>query len=146
MRVLARHGHLAFYESYAGEISKFMEFYETELVRDGAFYTFPLLKNAPKFSIQGLPYLGLPATKTFEGEPWDVLRENEFVYNIGKGILAPKSSIVNTFSLDRSDYFYSSDGPLIQPGSWLEGQQILSFDASYVEDFVELRISEIDYE
>lgn len=146
MRVLCRHGHLAFYETYAGEIAYFMDYYGVELERDGEFFTFPLLRGAPDYSLAGKPYRGILAVKTFAGKPWDILRENGFVYNISTKTLVPKATVLTTFNPVDAGGYYTHEGPLIQPGSWVDGKQILSYDAAYGAKFLEARISEYDEE
>lgn len=145
MRILCRHGHIAFYQSYAGEIARFMEFFGVELIREGEFYTFLKLAGAPKYSIAGMPYLGLPAKVTFEGEPWEILKANGYVYQIATGLIVPKESILYTFTPEQTGYYYLWDGPLIQPGAWAEGNQVLSWDAMYDDEMVLTKVSELSY-
>lgn len=148
MRVLCRHGHFAFYPSKTSDIARFSNYFDEELVRDGDFYTFPLLKQAPRYSIAGKPYLTLPALKTYEGRaPWDVLRENGFVYHILSGLLVPKASITILINPPLAGFYFLAQSPLIQPGSRNTlGQQILSYDGEFFQDTVQLKVREFSYE
>lgn len=147
VRILCRHGHFSFYPKDAREISRFATLFSEELEREGDFYTFAFLKDAPNYSLQGKSYLGLPATVTFEGLPWEVMRENGFVYNIALKTLVPKLTVVTPVFLDVVDDFYTTDNPIIQPGS-IEpsGQQVLSYDAEYFGKASQLQVFEVGYE
>lgn len=146
MRILCRHGHFAFYQGYPGEMAEFMDYWKVELERSGEFYTFPLLAKAPKYSIQGKPYLGLPAKVTFEGEPWEVLRENGFVFSVALKRLVPKEAVVTPLELAQTEFYYLADFPLIQPGARLNGRQVLSYDALYNDALIQTKVSELSYE
>lgn len=146
MRIICRHGHFAFYPKDAHDIASFADLFTEELVRVGDFYTFSFLKDAPDFSIQGKPFLGLPAVKTFEGAPWEVMRENGFVYNVAAKAIVPKASIVLLSSLELSRDFWTTENPLVQPGSRMpSGEQILSYDAEYIRQASQLRVFEVQY-
>lgn len=146
MRILCRHGHFAFYPKDAHDIAQFAGLFGETLVRVGDFYTFEFLKNAPDYSIQGKTLLGLPASKTFAGLPWEVMRENNLVYNVALKAAVLKSLIVTPLTLELTDDFYLVENPLIQPGSRLStGQQVLSYDAEYIRDASQLRIFEVQY-
>lgn len=148
MRVLCRHGHIAFYPKRARDISRFSSFFKTTLVRDKDFYTFPLLKGAPRYSLSGKPYLSLPAIVTYEGrECWDVLRENGFVFHIASGLLVPKLAVAIPINPPQTGFYFAAQSPLIQPGSRnLSGRQILSYDGEYLDDTFQLRVRGFEYE
>jgi len=144
MRVVCRHGHFAFYPKNSTDVGRFTNYYDVELVRDGNFYTFPFLKDAPRYSLVLKPYLGLPATTTFEGrDASEVFRENGFVYNIELGIVVPKLSITTVISPPQAGYFFLGQSPLIQPGSrTITGQQVLSYDAEFIQEYFRLKVRE----
>lgn len=149
MRVLCRHGHFAFYPRYAGDIARFTKYYDITLQRDGDFFTFPPLVKAPRYSIALTPYINIPAVKTFEGQaPWEVFRENGFVYHMQTGLIIPKLSVITLVDLPQSNYCYMlPPNKLLQPGTYLyTGQQVLSYDAEFVQDTFTLRISEVSFE
>lgn len=146
MRILCRHGHFAFYPKDAREVSQFAALFDVDLVRVGDFYTFAFLEDVPDFSIQGKTLKGLPATKTFAGHPWEVMRENNFVYSLALNALVLKSLVVTPIFLQLTDDFWISDVPIIQPGSRIAtGQQILSYDAEYIPEASQLRVYEVQY-
>lgn len=147
MRVLCRHGHIAFYPRQATEIARFTQYFGVELERVRDFYTFPLLAEAPDFSLEGLAYLDVPALATFEGEPWDVMRENGFVYNVDKESIVRKETILTQINSPLVGQFYLPGVPLVQPGSRnASGNQILSYDGEYMIDLNQLRLSGFHYE
>jgi hypothetical protein len=147
MRVLCRHGHFAFIPNDAEQISRFASYFDKEVERDGDFYTFPLLAGAPKYSLAGKLFLNLPAVTTFEGEPWEVMRENGFVYSLATGLLVLKESITTLINPPQTGFFFLAQTPLIQPGSRnASGDQVLSYDAEWVQRAYQLRVSEFQYE
>lgn len=147
MRVLCRHGHFAFYPRKSSDIGRFSETYGLDLERQDDFYTFPKLVDAPKYSLTGKPYINLPALSTFEGDPWDVMAENDFVYHIGFETIVPKLTIVSIIELTPVGLYFMFDGTLIQPGSrTLTGQQILSYSGEIFEDKIQLRVLEFSYD
>lgn len=148
MRVICRHGHIAFLPRNARDIARFSSFFDQELERSGDFYTFPALKDLPRYSITGSLFGNLPAIETFEGQnSWDVMRENGFVYSIMLGILVPKQSIVTLINPPLVGYYFLAQSPLIQPGSRnLKGEQILSYDAEYDFNTSTLKVLEFQYD
>ncbi len=148
MRVVCRHGHFAFYPRRAGDINSFAQAFDVELEREEDYFTFSGLAGAPKYSLAAKPYLNLlPATTTYEGAPWDVMRENNFVYNIALGILVPKLSIIGIADITQHGFFYVCNVPLLQPGvRTLLGRQIMSYSGEFYEERFYLRIAEFAYE
>jgi hypothetical protein len=128
-------------------MNRFAQSFDVTLKREEDYYTFSYLQGAPKYSIMGRPYLNLPALKTFEGNPWDVMRENGFVYNIQLGALVPKISITGIADITQKGFFFIANVPLLQPGiRTVLGQQITSYSGEFYEDKFWLRILEYDYE
>jgi hypothetical protein len=128
MKITCIHGYFIFEESEPGEIGRFSSVYGVELAASGlGYYTFPFLLDAPKYSLIGKTYLNLMAVAMFEGEPWDILEANEFVYDLGSGDLSTLLLIVSPITLRASDFYYVSNS-LIQPGSRLpSGQRIMDY-------------------
>ena len=144
MRILCRHGHFSFYPRDAEDISRFCDLFDEELVRVDDFYTFSYLEDVPNYSLLGKTFLGLPATATFEGQPWDVMKENGYVYSLALKLVVPKVSIVNVIRLELVDNFWTLDNPIIQPASLNPvGQRIMSYDAQYFRETSQLRVSEV---
>lgn len=147
MRVVCRHGHFAFYPRRSSDIYQFATSFDVELVREEDYFTFDALAGADKYSILGKPYLNLPALKTYEGNPWDVLRENDYVYSLSLGLIVPKLSILGIAEISQQSFYYVTNVPLLQPGvRTVLGQQILSYSGEFYDDKFYFRILEFDYE
>jgi len=147
MRVLCRHGHFAFYPREVTDIARFSNKFDFDLEREEDYYTFSRLKDAPHYSLAAKPYINFPATKTFEGKPWEVMRENNLVYNIALGLVVPKLTVLGLIELSQADFFFISDTALIQPGvRTLLGRQILSYSGEIYIDKFQMRVTEFDYE
>lgn len=146
MRILCRHGHFSFYPRDEVDISRFSDYFDEELVRVGDYYTFSFLEDVPDYSLIGKPFLGLPATATFEGLPWHVMKENGYLYSLALKTIVPKASIVSVIKLELVEDFWTIDNPIIQPGSRNTlGQQIMSYDARYIREASQLRVSEVQF-
>ncbi len=147
MRVLCRHGHFAFYPRKASDISKFSNYFDVTLVRERDYYTFEGLLDAPNYSLTGFPFLNLPALATFEGEPWEVMRENGFVYDLRLGLIVPKLSVIGIVDLPLVGYYFLAKGSLVQPGTrTMIGRQILSYSAEFEDVGSSLKVMEYSYE
>lgn len=147
MRVICRHGHFAFYPRKASDVSRFSNFYDVTLVRERDYFTFDGLEGADSYSLALKPWLNLPAIKTYEGMPWEVMKANDFVYSLTLGIVVPKLSIVGLVELIQVGFHYIVQGSLLQPGMrTILGRQILSYSGEIVDEGASLRISEYDYE
>lgn len=130
MRVICRNGFFSFYPERSSDVTEFCSYFEIDLVRMEDFYTFPILAEIPNYSIQGAPLSNLVANKTYEGKPWEVLRENRMVYSIEGEILVPMISVVDTVDLYLSNFYYIAQAVLIQPGARSRsGKKIVSYDA-----------------
>lgn len=121
MKIKCLHGYFIIDEQNASDISRFMSIFAgLEIVNAGEYFTFKPLKGAPRYSIKGNQYLGATATKTVEGEPWEVMRANGLVYNFAKGLVQPKSAITQSVQLTIGAGIILSPG-LILPGSRTNG-------------------------
>lgn len=147
MRVLCRHGHIAFYPTSPTDVRDFVETYGIELIRVGDFYTFGAIAAAPRYSIEGHKYLTVTATKTFEGRgPWDIFRENNWVYSISTAAIVLKTSVNETENLLLSNDCFVSTSALIQPGAKnMAGDRILSYDAEFDARFQRLKVREVQF-
>lgn len=148
MRVLVRHGHFAFFPKRANDIDRFSTFFGQDLVSEDDYYTFEGLAGLPRYSLAVKAFGNLPAIKTYEGRgPWEVMRENDFVYSLTLGLLVPKLSIVKLSQPILTDGYFLSESPIYQPGMRdKSGRQILSYDAEFVSDNNQLRILGVSYE
>lgn len=147
MRVLCRHGHFAFYPRGSSDINRFAQSFGLELEREDDYFTFPKLIGAKDYSLTGKLYLNLPALKTFHGKPWEVMKENDFVYSLALGLIVPKLTIVGLADITQKGFYYVCNTPLLQPGArTVLGRQILSYSGEFFEDKFYLRVMEFDYE
>ena len=147
MRVVCRHGHFAFYPRNASDIQRFAHSFDEELEREEDYFTFSGLVGADKYSLLGKPYLNLPAMTTYQGTPWEVMRENNFVYSVQLGLIVPKLAIIGLVELTQKGFFFVANVPLLQPGArTILGQQIMSYSGEFDEDKFYLRILEYGYE
>lgn len=148
MKVVCKHGYFSFYPGTVDDIGRFRKYFSFDLALVGDYYTFEALKDAPRSSLKLQPYLGIPATATYEGqEPWEVMKANGFVYDIENETVVHKSSILVTADIPRSNFFYMSRSFLIQPGSRVTtGQQVLSYEGEFGIGMKTLKIRELSYE
>jgi hypothetical protein len=139
---------MAFYPRDPEDLSRFVNYFKITLEAESDYYTYPLLKGAPSHSIAGSTYLGIVAIATYGGKnPWDVMRENGFVYNLLTGLLVPKESVTIFIELPRTTNYYTARTALIQPGSRLPGgDAILTYDGEYDVGFQTLRVRSVEYE
>lgn len=147
MRVLCRHGYFCFYPKDETEVSRFGALFTQNLVRKDDFYTFPLLKLAPDYCLKGKPFLGVTASLTFEGNPWEIMRENGFVYDFVAQAVKLKSAVTQSVSIEFVDDYWTAESPLVMPGGIDDvGQKVLSYDAELSLDTSQLRIFGVEYE
>ncbi len=146
MEIKCLHGYFIFTEHEAGECSKLASLFDLDLALEGDNFTFDSLTGAPGYSILGGTYLGAPAIKTFEGKPWEIMKENKLVYDFINDIVVPEVTIIQRAKLDLIDYFYLSDG-LILPGSILnDGTRVTTYSAWYSFDESSFKYSEVNFE
>jgi hypothetical protein len=138
------HGFFIFREDRTGELSEFMSIFEGLVLvpwRDA--YTFEALAEAPDFSIEDSTYLGAQAIATFEGEPWEIMKENELVYDFTSGEVVPLESVVQRVEIQSTANYLLSNG-LILPGSIMEdGSRVTDYAARYSFDTARFKYSEV---
>ena len=143
MKIKCLHGYFIFEESSQGQISDFMSQYDLELVPKNNYFTFPSLLEAPKYSLAGGDYLGATATETFEGDPWDVMRENGLIYNFETDEVVPIIQILKTVSIQSTGLYYLTNG-LILPGSVTDdGTRVTDYAAWYSRGNQMFKYSEV---
>lgn len=128
LKIICTHGHYRFEELESGQVSKFCSLFgfSIEQSADG-FFTFTDLLNAPDHSIKGADYMGLVAVKTYAGKPWNVFKENGFVYDFIDGKLKKLTDITYKLSLFDAGDYYTSSG-LIMAGSFNStGKRVTDF-------------------
>lgn len=116
-----------------------------DLVPVGTYFTFADLENVPRYTIAGGELLTVPATKTFEGEPWEVFEENEIVYDFNRGLLVPITSVTQLITVKKAGNRFVSSG-LILPGSVTEdGDRVKDYSAWYSRDTLRFLYSEVTF-
>lgn len=145
MRIQCKHGYFIFRESKVGEISDFMSLTGLALAPKDDFYTFETLIDAPNYSLVGKPILGLtPAIKTFEGEPWEVFKENQIVYDFTKDLVVPLLSINSTTRVKLAGNYLVSPG-LILPGSLTDEGRVKDYAAWFLNSRASWLYSGVEY-
>jgi hypothetical protein len=145
MRVECEHGYFRFYPAYSDEVFDFMNYFKETLEWEGRFYTFPVLRTAKNYSLVGKAYSGITATKTFEGDPAKVFRQNSFVYNVRIQSVVALSSISKSIELVPSNGEMLAPSSLVQPGSMAGKGKILSYEGRFEIGLGELVISTVEY-
>jgi hypothetical protein len=131
MKIQCIHGYFKFEEREVGQMSDFISLFGLEIERSGDHFTFSDLIDAPKHSLPGGLFLGCPTTVAFEGEPWEVMRENEIVYDFSTGLVVPIATIIQTFQLQTAGNKFLSSG-MILPGSVMEdGTRVRDYAAFF---------------
>jgi hypothetical protein len=146
MKIRSLHGFFIFEEASIGDLSRFSSLYGLSLAPWGAnSYTFEALSGAPDYSLAGLPYLSAPTTKTYEGEPWEVMRENGLVFNFNTGLVQPMASIFQAFRISSAGGYFISPG-LILPGSVrADGKRVTDYAAWYQFSSGRFKYSEVSF-
>lgn len=146
MKIRCLHGYFILEELDPGDASEFVSHFGLKLAALPNGYTFEALADAPDFAIAGGLYLGAPVTKTFEGTPGEIMRENGLVYSINTGLVVPIASITTPARPQAAGNYFVANG-IIQPGSVTEdGGRVKDYAAFYQRDTGWFKYSEISYE
>lgn len=122
-----------------------MSQYGFTLVGKDDYFTFPLLEDAPDYSIKGAQILGNTATQTFEGKPWEVMESNGLVFDLITGLVKPLTSITTQVKISQAGFYFYTDG-LLNPGSLrLDGKRVHSYRARLMKGTWGFRYSEVIY-
>lgn len=145
MKIKCLHGYFIFEEQRSGEVSDFISLYGLELVPKQNYFTFAELADMPDYSLAGAPLLNTTAIKTFEGPPWEVLEQNDMIFNFNTGLLVPITSIGQRIPLDAAGNYYFSPG-LILPGSLTDrGERVKDYAAWFSKDTMKFKYSEVTF-
>jgi hypothetical protein len=145
VKVNCLHGYFKFKERAVGQISDFISYYGFALELKDDYYTFATLKDAPEYSIAGNLYLGAPAIKTFEGKPWEVMKENKLVYDFTVDKVVPILSIVQPVQITSTDRYLLTSGMLL-PGSLTdEGLRVTDYAAFYLFETIKFKYTEVGF-
>ncbi len=146
MRINCIHGYFKFEENEPGELSQFASRFGLSIVRREDHFTFEDLKEAPTHSLVGGLFLLAPCTARFEGQPWEVMRENALVYNFSLGLVVPILTIVTVAKVRTAGNYFISSGMLL-PGSLTdEGKRVTDYAAHFSFRDFQFRYSEVTYE
>lgn len=146
MRVDCLHGYFKFTEERAGQVSHFASLFGFELEQVDDHFTFSDLAEAPRYSIAGNPCLGVLATATFEGEPWEVMRANGLVYDFTIGRVVPIETVFQSAELIQSGNYLVSSGMLL-PGTLMEdGERVTDYAAHFEPTRMNFKYSEVTSE
>jgi len=147
MRVICRHGHFSFYPQYPDELARFAVLIGRTLVRKDDYYTFEELAELEKYSINGTLNGSMVSTVTYEGQPWEVMKENNMVYSLEFGFIVSKTAILSMVKLTEVGSYWIANVPLIQPGSLnYLGLRIMSYDGELDLATSMLKIFEVSNE
>lgn len=146
MWIKCLHGYFMIEPETSGEISRFISLYGLELVPLNGYYTFPALLEAKKYSIKGNYYLGVIATETIEGHPWEVMRENKIVYDFNSGEARLLNATNQVPEVYIGENYYFSPG-LLLPGSLRsDGKRVTDYTAKLIWESQKFRYTDIKYE
>lgn len=146
MRFRCQHGYFFFEEERPGEMSTFVSTTGFDLVAFENYYTFTGLVDAPDFSLKGGAYLDAIATKTFEGKPWEVMRQNGLVYDFTKELVVPIATVVSQLVLNEGPEYFFSDFFLIPGSRNASGQKVTSYSGIARADTTKFRYTEVGYD
>jgi hypothetical protein len=145
MRITCLHGYFFFREQQPGEVAKYNSRFGQDLTKKDDYYTFAGLVDAPSYSIALKPYLGIPATSTFAGNPWEVMEKNNLVYDFQTATVRPSISIVTLVDPVRTYDYFTLQG-LIQPGSLTrDWDRIVGYTAEFDTARMKFSYSELFY-
>ncbi len=123
-----------FEETKPGQVGHFSYLYDLELSQKGNYWTFDSLLDLPDYSIAGSTYMNAAATKTFAGNPWDVLRENRLVYDFINDILVPIETIAVRVSPDVSGFMIPASGIYMPGAIGDDGKRVTNYIGWYNAD------------
>ena len=126
MKVICRHGHFAFYPEYKKEVSRFKTLFKVPLYAEDDYFTFESLLDLPRWSQILVPYGDLVGLVNYEARyPWQVMKQNSFVYSLALETLVPRVSITQMVSLPQTEDCIVAPKTLIQPGSIMSSGNVL---------------------
>lgn len=143
LKIRCVHGFFFFEEQKSGQLYDFQKIFGFTLSAFENGLTFSALKDAPRHSIEGSTFMNATATATFEGNPWDVMRENGLVFNFASGLIVPLASVSDRVIINNAERYFLSSG-LIQPGAVTDdGKRVTDYSAFFYFDSNKFRYSEV---
>lgn len=146
MKIKCLHGYFIFEESKAGQVADMINLFGFALVLKDGYYTFSSLAEAPQFSIAGGTYLGAAATKTFEGKPWEVMRENGLVYDFANDEVIRIDTVTQPIELSSTNRYFLSSGMILAGSLTDDGSRVKEYAAHYLFDTAKFKYSEVSFE
>lgn len=146
MRIKCLHGYYMFEESKAGQIADFLNLFGFQLISKDGYYTFSSLDSAPEFSIKGSTYLGAPCTKSFEGKPWEVMKQNGLVYDFVNDAVVALETIAYKIQLLETNSYFLSNGMIVAGSVRDDGSRVRDYAAHYLFDTAKFKYSEVSFE
>ncbi len=145
MRIKCLHGYFIFKETRVGQISDFIRYSGLSLVPKLDYFTFETLEPCPEYTLSCKDFLGAAATKTVEGKPWELFKENGVVYDFTKDILVPILSVAKVTEIRPAGEKLLSPG-LILPGSvTVDGDRVMNYSAWFSMTRLSFQYSEVTY-
>lgn len=146
MKISCVDGYFIVKQDEPDEIARFNTLFQQDLLSHEDYFTFELLKSSPNYSVVGKPYLGVPATKTYSGLPWQVMKENGFTYDFILKKVVPISTVTYLVNKTKALGYEFSNGLFVAGSRTRNGQFLITgynctFDLS---DFT-YRYTEIFY-
>jgi hypothetical protein len=146
VRLNSLHGYYIFREDEPGEIADFMQLTSFRLVQKDDYFTFEFLGDAKNYSILGGLYLGAVATKSFEGTPWKVMRENGLVYDFTLNLVVPIQAVLQKASITQGIRYYLSSAMLLSGSITDDGSRVKDYAAFFDFDQGTFKYSEVSFE
>lgn len=145
MKVKCLHGYFLFEETKIGQVSDFMAYTGFSIVPVQKHFTFEALQEAPVYSLLNKPVLGVPAIKTFQGEPWEVFEANGLVFDFTTNRVRKIEDINLTTQIKAAGNRWVSPG-LILPGSInQDGDVVRDFSGFFSRDTLKWVYTEVSY-
>jgi hypothetical protein len=123
------------------DLSRLKTAFEIELVPCGDYFTFSILREMDSFSIMGFPIMSgiIPSTaiakKNFAGKKWEILKENNLIYNLQLDAITEQLVAIKPYMLTKSIGNYYVFNKIPQAGNLLNGAIFTSFSATIDFDF-----------
>ena len=146
MRVRCIHGYFIFNETSPGDVARFKDRYGLTLVAKDDYFTFEQLKDAPDYSFEGEKYLDADSIETFEGNPWDVMRENEIVYDFNTGVVKPIASVVSSANLQMAGSYWIAPGLVLPGATDKNNRRVSDYNCFIIWETNSFRYTQVKYE
>lgn len=145
MKIKCIDGYFIFEPQKLTQLSDFIYLTGFDLVRHKDFYTFRYLSELESFCVKGINFGNLTAKITYEGEPWDILNKNGFVYDFNLNALRDINGVTTVIGLRKAENYFISNG-LIQPGSINgRGLKIKGYECYFSRAFNTFKYSEVTF-